>query len=88
MPVRVKTKGTRKDFIIDQGVAFQQVSYAYQDGERPALKMVDFTLLPGKKTALVGASGAGKEHHRGDLTWFPPARCWSDPGWRYSAGGD
>jgi ATP-binding cassette subfamily C protein CydD len=59
-PVKGKTQGTRKVFSLDAGVEFHQVSYAYQNGDRPALKAVDFSLLPGQVTALVGASGAGK----------------------------
>jgi ATP-binding cassette subfamily C protein CydD len=41
-------------------ISFEQVSYAYQNGERPALKNVSFEIEAGRKTALVGPSGAGK----------------------------
>lgn len=42
------------------GVRFEDVHYAYDDGERPALNGVTFDLPPGEKVALVGPSGAGK----------------------------
>lgn len=41
-------------------IRFERVSYAYADGERPALAACSFTILPGQHTVLVGASGAGK----------------------------
>jgi len=41
-------------------VRFENVCYAYADGERPALNGVSFAIQPGQKTALVGPSGAGK----------------------------
>lgn len=41
-------------------IRFERVSYAYAGGERPVLAACTFTLLPGQRTVLVGASGAGK----------------------------
>lgn len=41
------------------GIQFNNVSFAYHS-ERPILKRVSFTVKPGKKVAIVGASGAGK----------------------------
>ncbi|MBY0511123.1 MAG: ABC transporter ATP-binding protein/permease [Rhodospirillaceae bacterium] len=40
-------------------VRFENVSFAY-DPRRPILKNVSFTVSPGKMTAFVGATGAGK----------------------------
>ncbi|SDF62149.1 thiol reductant ABC exporter subunit CydD [Sporolituus thermophilus] len=41
-------------------VTFDNVYYSFDGGARPALCGVSFPLEPGKKTALVGPSGAGK----------------------------
>ena len=39
---------------------FENVSFAYDGGRRPALEEVSFTLQPGQRLGLVGPSGAGK----------------------------
>ena len=39
---------------------FQDVSFAYASGQRPALQQVNFTVKAGQTVALVGRSGAGK----------------------------
>ncbi|BAC89241.1 ABC transporter ATP-binding protein/permease [Gloeobacter violaceus] len=41
-------------------VAFENVTFAYTDGERPALGGLSFEVGPGETVALVGRSGAGK----------------------------
>ena len=41
-------------------IQFDKVYFVYDPEERPALNGVSFSLPPGKKTALVGPSGAGK----------------------------
>lgn len=41
-------------------IEFQNVSFSYQNAERPALEGINFDLPRGKIVALVGASGAGK----------------------------
>jgi ATP-binding cassette subfamily B protein len=41
-------------------IAFEDVTFAYAPGQRPALDRVSFTVEPGQLAALVGPSGAGK----------------------------
>lgn len=41
-------------------IRFEHVTFAYAEGARPALTGVSFTLAPGERVALVGASGGGK----------------------------
>lgn len=41
------------------GICFDNVSFSYQP-DRPILKNLSFTVPPGHKVAIVGASGAGK----------------------------
>jgi subfamily B ATP-binding cassette protein MsbA len=47
-----------KDF--REGIEFKNVSFQYQNAERPALQDINLSIPRGKRVALVGASGAGK----------------------------
>lgn len=41
-------------------IRFEDVSYTYPDGARPALDHITFEVEAGKRTALIGESGSGK----------------------------
>jgi ATP-binding cassette subfamily C protein CydD len=75
-------------------IRFDDVYYAYDGGQRPALNGLSFQIEPGHKVALVGPSGAGKstvaqlllrfvEPDRGAITVVGmPLRDWPAPAWR------
>lgn len=55
----------RKDAELSVGgppfeIAFENIWLSYDNGRRPVLRGLDFKLSPGRKTVLVGSSGAGK----------------------------
>jgi len=45
---------------LPSAVVFDDVHYAYDDGQRPALNGISFQADPGQRVALVGPTGAGK----------------------------
>ena len=56
----IKDDPDAKPLIVNQGeVRFEHVTFSYQ-ADRPILYDVSFTIEPGEKLAVVGASGAGK----------------------------
>lgn len=56
----VKDAENAIELSVDKGeIRFEQVSFCYRE-DRPILKDISFTILPGQKVAIVGASGAGK----------------------------
>jgi thiol reductant ABC exporter CydD subunit len=75
-------------------IRFDDVYYAYEGGQRPALNGLSFQIEPGHKVALVGPSGAGKstvaqlllrfvEPDQGAITVAgTPLHDWPAPAWR------
>ena len=63
-PVAVRdpenTRGVEPASDLKPEVAFESVSHAYNEGRRPALHELNFTLGEGETLGLVGPSGAGK----------------------------
>ena len=55
-PPGTETSGARPG----DGIRFEDVSFLYPGGDRPALERVTFHLRPGRKLALVGENGSGK----------------------------
>ncbi|HXY91414.1 MAG TPA: ABC transporter ATP-binding protein [Acidimicrobiia bacterium] len=62
---------------LDGPVTFEQVAFTYPGTTRPVLRDVTFTMEPGKVTALVGYTGAGKSSIAKLLgrTYDPDAGC-------------
>ena len=50
----------RETPVSSPGIRFEDVRYAYDDGERPALRGVSFEMRRGTVTAVVGPTGSGK----------------------------
>lgn len=53
----VKVKNTAK---VRGRVEFEHVTFGYHGAEKPALSDISFLALPGKVTAIIGGTGAGK----------------------------
>lgn len=51
-------------------IAFNNVTFAYNEGDEPALEDISFTVKEGKTLALVGRSGSGKSTISSLLTRF------------------
>jgi len=59
-PVDVKDAPNAREITIEKGkVEFRNVTFAYVK-DRPVLKNVSFTVHPGEKIAILGATGSGK----------------------------
>jgi iron complex transport system ATP-binding protein len=57
----------------DTILSFQDVSFGYQHHKAPVLQRVDFSLQPGRITAILGPNGAGKTTLLYlALGWLPP----------------
>ena len=62
-PVRSRHALSREDAVdltFMNSVVFERVSFSYQDGAKPILSDLSFTLRKGQSLALLGATGSGK----------------------------
>ena len=59
-PIEVADKPDAQEITIEKGeVEFRNVTFGY-DKEKPVLKNLNFTVKPGEKIAILGATGSGK----------------------------
>jgi subfamily B ATP-binding cassette protein MsbA len=56
----VEREGAVRIESLGKGIAFEDVSFTYAGGARPAIDHLTLAVRPGETLALVGASGAGK----------------------------
>ena len=54
------TDGDLKEISSNPTIEFRNVSYKYPGSEKETLKDINFTLKPGKTTAIIGGTGSGK----------------------------
>ncbi len=54
------TDGDLKEISSNSTIEFKNVSYRYPGSEKETLKDINFTLKPGKTTAIIGGTGSGK----------------------------
>jgi ATP-binding cassette subfamily B protein len=60
VPTDVKDSATAIDFSIEKGqVEFRNVTFGYAK-DRPVLRNISFSVKPGEKIAILGATGSGK----------------------------
>ena len=54
------TDGELADISDNPTIEFSNVSYSYPNSEKETLKDINFSLKPGKTTAIIGGTGSGK----------------------------
>ncbi|MEM2889099.1 MAG: ABC transporter ATP-binding protein [Candidatus Bathyarchaeia archaeon] len=59
-PVEIQDQPYGKEYVIEKGkIEFRNVTFGYVK-DRPVLKNLNFTVQPGEKIAILGATGSGK----------------------------
>ncbi|MGD9900523.1 MAG: thiol reductant ABC exporter subunit CydD, partial [Calditrichaceae bacterium] len=59
-PLSIKTIDNPIPTEINHPISFRNISFSYDEGQRPVIKNLSFDINPGEKAAIVGPSGSGK----------------------------
>ncbi|WP_246095415.1 ABC transporter ATP-binding protein [Saccharicrinis carchari] len=57
---RVPLPAAEKNKLFEEGIHIQKLNYTFHNGDRPVLKDISFSILPGQVVGITGKVGAGK----------------------------